>query len=695
MATNRFDQYVPYRSTYRPRQFTPNFQMLQQALAGQQKQYDALQQAARKLPEFIDVDRDDVMAYKQELDKRMQGVTSAYEQGLSQGNRARRDMVNQLIDDWSPTGRAAAFQSNFNSYQDYMKQLDEELKDKRITKDIRDAALMKSRTDFGKTFKDFSNPGQANTFSGYRTAEDVSIVEFLDNFYDGWKPDTIRGRKVGTALNGEFYYVDSGGSEFVKQSDLIQEGMRAIQADPAASAAIRQRNELFGDVSFATPVVDEKGNPVLDENGEPMMTTGSTGQGTFMAGEAIKATSNKYAYLKQIEDFQLYKNWAAAQRRDHAFQREMEQPLQHINSVVFKTGLGKNNFSEDNWVGRDISDIDKKIKQLSTMIKTSGGSPFVPTGSYRTEIEKELSQLRAQRDRLKNNPQDRDLAASKFFNHMETVEGAQEYPDMAYVMEQVPRLRDEQNQTIESDADYLARLTKAHNDYVDDISVNHLKIAKFSDDAMADQRISTFGAKGKGTGDGAHMSWYEVDPRNEVSPPISFDNMLKETGLFEIHKEDPGSVSTRVAAIGTISPDNISSLPSGTQWTIVDDDGRSRTFVASVNSLEQERIRKPLRGLAQPMLNPAREGWNGLKGHSDVQDLYLGGQRLRLVSKSSSVFSEDGTYQGIREEGVFPVIRNADGTETLGERLQGTNNVPLTLNEIMTISEQNDIYRRQ
>jgi hypothetical protein len=68
---------------------------------------------------------------------------------------------------------------------------------------------------------------------------------------------------------------------------------------------------------------------------------------------------------------------------------------------------------------------------------------------------------------------------------------------------------------------------------------------------------------------------------------------------------------------------------------------------------------------------------------------------LRLVSKSSSVFSEDGTYQGIREEGVFPVIRNADGTETLGERLQGTNNVPLTLNEIMTNIRTNDIYRRQ
>lgn len=132
---NRFDRFLPKSFDWQtlPTQLPQlNYELLDGLLAQQQTQLEQSKLISQKVPNALQTEDDlaKQQQYKQLVEQGLNDVTKAYtEQGIQAGNRAYKDYVNNIKQQWQPSGLASVLESRYQGYQQGKKAIDDYYKD--------------------------------------------------------------------------------------------------------------------------------------------------------------------------------------------------------------------------------------------------------------------------------------------------------------------------------------------------------------------------------------------------------------------------------------------------------------------------------------------------------------------------------------------------------------------------------------
>lgn len=135
MALSRFDKFLPKQFDWQtlPTQLPQlNFELLDQMLGQQQNQLEQSKLISQKVPNALQTEDDlaKQQQYKQMVEQGLDSVTQAYaKDGIQAGNRAYRDYVNNIKQQWQPSGLASILESRYQGYQQGRKAIDDYYKD--------------------------------------------------------------------------------------------------------------------------------------------------------------------------------------------------------------------------------------------------------------------------------------------------------------------------------------------------------------------------------------------------------------------------------------------------------------------------------------------------------------------------------------------------------------------------------------
>lgn len=136
MPINKYDRLGPQKdwswNTYIPQLPQINYELWDQMLGQQQNQLEQSKLISQKVPNALQTEDDlaKQQQYKQLVEQGLNDVTKAYtEQGIQAGNRAYKDYVNNIKQQWQPSGLASVLESRYQGYQQGKKAIDDYYKD--------------------------------------------------------------------------------------------------------------------------------------------------------------------------------------------------------------------------------------------------------------------------------------------------------------------------------------------------------------------------------------------------------------------------------------------------------------------------------------------------------------------------------------------------------------------------------------
>ena len=476
---NRFSKRAPLRSTYLPQQYMPNFDFLAQALATQQGQYDEVQQASQRLPQHIQADQTDVLAYKALQERRMQEVASAYkEKGLQGGNMARTKLMTDIKNDFAPTGKAYGFEANYRAVGAYQEALKEQLKEGKITKDVYDKVIERSLTEF----KSYGEDGTYNQFSGYNPSAYVDVQKKIDDLAKGFETDALNGnaigpggRKVGKTMNGQYFYMDTDKQEFIRDEDIRAFVRSTAYADSEISGYLRQEDDLFGTVAVGgqRPKLGPGGKPMKDEDGKVIMEqyTEEIPVSEYKLRNVENALANKYGFMKQTTETKLQQDWLYKMNEQHKRDKKLQEKDDYVHRaalLIEQDGLPK--IENSMWKKTDaVKAVDARLSELSLM--SGGRNAYDPN----SETNKERRKLIEEKNRLLALPDNEDQAAQEFEKWLQTQEGKEQYPGMYdnFIKPELGKITTEG--TFETPAQRLTRAQNRWNAVNEDINKRVLR----------------------------------------------------------------------------------------------------------------------------------------------------------------------------------------------------------------------------
>lgn len=135
MAINRFRQIIPVRSNYVPQTYVPDFAALATTLGSQQQTYDQALAVGEKVPKHYQSpeERMALEDYMSSVRSKIDGLAQSYsDEGVSAGNRRRKELLREISRDWQPGGKADIFQKRLETIESINKKIDETYDDPRV-----------------------------------------------------------------------------------------------------------------------------------------------------------------------------------------------------------------------------------------------------------------------------------------------------------------------------------------------------------------------------------------------------------------------------------------------------------------------------------------------------------------------------------------------------------------------------------
>jgi hypothetical protein len=520
MAFNRFSRRTGLTSTFVPKEYTPNFELLAKAMQNQQVNYDIAGEMANKTPEFREADRQGVLDYGQGLQEGMNKVTEAYKKdGIQGGNVARRAYMNQVKQDYSTTGKATGFQNNFESEKQYLAELKQGVATGRITPETYKAAVARSNESSGTSY---GEDGEFNAFEGYQTAEDIDLISHIDKNLKGWLSDTL-SRKVGTTYNGSYYYTDT--NEAIPREEILNAVKLAAQTDPKARAYLQQQDDLF------------------DQRDKTMSNSDK------LINNAMNVLASKYDGVKSTRQFHM--NYMARDRASRAAKAKADK-VQRTDtgtkrSTPYNSRMGLQKIEIGQAKNKAIEDIKEQIHDLKGAPQTAGTQgPSIPLFITPAQ-QKKIDGLNAKMKRINQHPEEASKAEIDFYN---SPQGRDEHPMMGYVLDNMSKdsvvdkgfkgvagvmaqeagwspTRAENNQEV------LARASKLQN-----ALVNHLSQVTTVVRPLSDTGYKTATDRYLAQGQFKNMSASYINNANGPSPVQSVPQILHAAGIKQINGVD-------------------------------------------------------------------------------------------------------------------------------------------------------------
>lgn len=246
---NRFTQLRGVRSDYEEKFYTPNFELLQQALQKQQTSYDVTQEVTNKIPEHFKGDKEAAEQYRQEMQQQMQNVTDAYiTNGIQGGNMARRQAMLNVSSAWQPGGKANNLEKNNTAIKEYEARLQSQVDSGFIMPDVKEA-MMKNYVD---TFQSYDGDNFTE-FTGKDAAQHVEVQAKLSQaaqiFAASAESNTgvkVGNRTIRKVMGGQYYEVVNDQVEYKDESEIREFLKQTYAGDKQMQAFIAQQDELFG-----------------------------------------------------------------------------------------------------------------------------------------------------------------------------------------------------------------------------------------------------------------------------------------------------------------------------------------------------------------------------------------------------------------------------------------------------------------
>lgn len=311
MPVSRFDQPISIRSTFVPREWMPNFDALDQALGQQQQGFDIAKAVSSKIPEHLKYDRPFIQEYKQELDDAMEGVANIYKsQGINAGNRARRDLIQQVQQDWQPGGRADIFQKRLATFKQEADNIREIYKDQPI---LQQYYLKRLETEGVQPYRTESGAyGDITTPQGMvRHVDAKEMSDWLNKAIDNIKDTDLKRMGISKIQLKNFQYLwQQGKIKGRKYKDIVQ--TLAQQLPPEFIASAQQYSDALGREIDETRIINEEGLPNVDTTLGRIIAGGARGraredlerqQGSFTDRAALTRYEAEYNKDKSFYEF--------------------------------------------------------------------------------------------------------------------------------------------------------------------------------------------------------------------------------------------------------------------------------------------------------------------------------------------------------------------------------------------------------
>lgn len=309
---NRFDVYTPIRSTFMPREFIPNFAALDAALGEQQRGFDVAQAAADKVPQHLKHDVDAITQYRSELDNAMSSVAEAYKnQGLTAGNRARRDLIRQVERDWQPGGRADVFQKRLAKFQTIAENIKKTYEDQPL---IQNYYLNKLDKEGVQPYIDPDSGSYGDVISPtgmVRHVDAKEMSEWLNKAIDNIKDTDLKRLGISKVQLANFNYLYKTGKITGREYTDIVQTLAQQMPEEFIRSAQQYSNALGRDVD-ETSFLSSEGMPNVQTTLGRIIAGGARGRarqdldlktGTFKDDWALKKFELDYDKQKSFYEF--------------------------------------------------------------------------------------------------------------------------------------------------------------------------------------------------------------------------------------------------------------------------------------------------------------------------------------------------------------------------------------------------------
>jgi hypothetical protein len=280
MAINRFRQIIPVRSNYVPQTYVPDFAALATTLGSQQQTYDQALAVGEKVPKHYQSpeERMALEDYMSSVRSKIDGLAQSYsDEGVSAGNRRRKELLREISRDWQPGGKADIFQKRLETIESINKKIDETYDDPRV------ANYYKNQIQISP-YEEAANAG--NYGIGNPNLTKVLSSEEKMKYYDQVVGNISADQIVGDA------FLDRNALKGLSFKDLLVRNKTkfidwnkaamalAEQTTPEILASEQVLGEAYGLEGNQSQIfeVDEDGMPVQDKQGRVKFANTSLGQ---------------------------------------------------------------------------------------------------------------------------------------------------------------------------------------------------------------------------------------------------------------------------------------------------------------------------------------------------------------------------------------------------------------------------------
>jgi hypothetical protein len=641
VAVNRYRRNLPVLDPtlyqYTPQQIQPDLTGFGDMLAGMQKVYDSSFDIP--IPKHIPL-KDENLVKELYLDPikqlRDQATESFVSAGTPEGLRKMKDLERMVKELKQPGGTYDLFEQNYDKYLKYNEEID-----KMDVRPEKKETLKRLSMD---RFKGSFVEGAYSPFSGIGATKDLNLHEPALKIAQGWKADQVAS---GTLMR------DSGGTGFLYAStkkyvdprEVKHHVKQALSNDTEIVSYLRQEAMLRG-------LEGEEAGKFIDKQ----------------LDDAAALAAAKEGFTER--DVKHYQDWQMKQGRDHAFEWSMAYPEKgtgRTGYISVETGAAKMKLDGS---GR-IPDEKHALTEARPMTAVGSvmRSPSVVT--------KDAQQYTPIEERVKD-PEflSRYPGSDRLIQAMPR----ERYPTYEPVDPADPtkgmKLSPDRNK-IETDAEYESRISKAYNEWTENLSQTYLQYQGYDDQQMTratDELLNTM----------SHRSHVLLHPDR---PPenISYEDAL---ALMGGKRKTPADIRKegKVSVVGEQTPES-AVAPDGYVYTIKD--GRKEyTLVASNTTEESAMYSAPYWRLMQPghNLKTNRSGWEVIDTGADASTGSSG--RLLLRSESEVVINE----QGIPENKL--VFYQATGVGPDGQ-VMGERRTDMTKEELMFLHTENPFAPRK
>lgn len=583
---NRFDKFVTKDYSFNrsvPKEFIPNFNALDELLGQQQQQYDLLNEISYKVPKHLKQDRPLVEEYVQGVQNDISKISGIYvNQGVSAGARAQRDLISKIKRDYSPGGKADAFQKRLTDYNT----IDENLKKTYLdSKSDQYNPLLYKYYKEKIDIEDFETDGiygdiNAPTAVKHYSTEDLQTYydKVLDNIeadkilIDGTNAKDISGLPFKALL-------ERSEKEFIDWEKVAGVLLNATTPEIIQSA------EVYGQASGLGKgqgnIIDPSGNSFNRNSYLGSMLHG------FATGKAFEKETDKAKVITKDGALAAYKSSLRKAENDDKIKKEWS-----LNEYMLRTPVYTNDSG--------MPELDLKVSDDGVVSQTVGqansvvGTPVGLTYAGKPQVEQ--------------------TGFKEFITNPATKE---KYPELVAEYDKwnyqglFDNMSDKQAYDIVQQKYNEKRTELSNTDAVYTIYDQNSKKARSRKTTLIG---STKGPEGVSMGTLANSNQKLIPNMPGVeSEPIDFATFAKEYfGVGEKtflgrrkSKQDLEGLRKLVdgaMVLGEVDSDN-SELPAGEIVSFVTPQGDVLTFTVGNKSIQEEALNKPIYDLMKPAYN--------------------------------------------------------------------------------------------